>query len=127
MNFWNLHQILNSLKKKLILIATLFEKLDTVKDLVRSLFQKDRLRNPFDSQHIKGSQTLVKSVSEHFYQIFLILSETMIWKISPLVICSILGVFRNRLTANYKYPVRDCGNLLSPIQMQLFLKPTTFF
>ena len=71
----------------MILIATLFGKLDTVKDLVRSLFQKDRLRNPFDSQHIKGSQTLVKSASEHFYQIFLILSETIIWEISPLVIC----------------------------------------
>ena len=45
----------------MILIATLFGKLDTVKELVRRLFKKQRLRNPFDSQHIKGSQTLVKS------------------------------------------------------------------
>ena len=37
-----------------------------------------------------------------------------------------LGVFRNTLTANDKYPVRDCVNLLSPIQMQLSLKPTIF-
>ena len=50
----------------MILIATLFGKLDTVKELVRPLFKKHRFRNPFDSQHIKGSQTLVKSGSEHF-------------------------------------------------------------
>ena len=35
-----------------------------------------------------------------------------------------LGVFCNTLTANDKYPDRDCLNLLSPIQMQLSLKPT---
>ena len=57
----------------MILGGTLFGKLDTVKELVRPLFKKHRLRNPFDSQHIKGSHTLVKSASEHFYQIFLIL------------------------------------------------------
>ena len=47
----------------MILVATLFGKLDTVKELVRPLFKKHRLRNPFDSEHIKGSQTLVKSTS----------------------------------------------------------------
>ena len=57
----------------MILIATLFGKLDTVKELVRRLLKKQRLRNPFESQHIKGSQTLVKSALENFYQIFLIL------------------------------------------------------
>ena len=35
-------------------------------------------------------------------------------------------MFRNTLTSNDKYPVRDCVNLLSPIQMQLSLKPTIF-
>ena len=35
-------------------------------------------------------------------------------------------VFRNTLTANDKYPVQDCVNLSSPIQMQLSLKPTIF-
>ena len=37
-----------------------------------------------------------------------------------------LGVFRNTLTANDKYPVQDCVNFSSPIQMQLSLKPTIF-
>ena len=61
LHFWNGHQILNILKKKMILIATLFRKLQTVKEFVRPLFKKHPFRNPFDSQHIKGSQTLVKS------------------------------------------------------------------
>ena len=34
--------------------------------------------------------------------------------------------FRNTLTANDKYPVRDFVNLSSPIQMQLSIKSTIF-
>ena len=41
------------------------------------------------------------------------------------MICLLLRELRNTLTSNDKYPVRDCQNLLSPIQMQLFLKPET--
>ena len=36
-------------------------------------------------------------------------------------------MFRNTLTANDKYPVQDSENLSSPIQMQLSLKPKTFY
>ena len=35
-------------------------------------------------------------------------------------------MFRKTLIANDKYPVQDCLNLLSPIQMQLSLKPQIF-
>ena len=35
-------------------------------------------------------------------------------------------VFRNTLTANDKYPDRDCVKFSSPIEMQLSLKPTNF-
>ena len=59
--FWNLHQILSILMKKIILIATLFRELQTLKDLVRQLFNKNRLRTPFVSPHVKGCQALVKS------------------------------------------------------------------
>ena len=37
-----------------------------------------------------------------------------------------LGVFRNTLAANDKYPVRDCVNLSFPIQMELSLKRKIF-
>ena len=64
-HFWNLHQILNILKKKMMVIGTLLRKLQTLKELVIKLSKKHRLRTPFVSQHAKGSQTLVKSASEH--------------------------------------------------------------
>ena len=35
-------------------------------------------------------------------------------------------MFRNTLTGNENYPLTDCENLWSPIQMQLSLKSTTF-
>ena len=35
-------------------------------------------------------------------------------------------MFRNTLTANDKYPVRDCVNFSSPIQRRLSLKPRIF-
>ena len=54
----------------MIVIATLFWKLQTVEKLVRPLFKKHRFRNSFDNQHIKESQTLVKSASEHCHHFF---------------------------------------------------------
>ena len=110
----------------MIVIDTLFRKLQTLKDLVRPLSKKHCFRSLFDSQHVKGYQTLVKSAWEHFHQIFSSLWENLIWKIPPLVTCWILGVFGKTLTANDKHPIRDCENLLSPIQMESSLKPKTF-
>ena len=45
----------------MILTATSLRKLQAVKDLVRPLSEKHRFRTPFDSQHVKGFQTLVRS------------------------------------------------------------------
>ena len=56
--------------KKMIVIATLLRKLEALKYLVRPLSKKHRFRTPFDSQYLKGSQTLVKSSGEHFQHIF---------------------------------------------------------
>ena len=48
-------------KKKIIVIASVFPKLQTVKVLFRPPSKKRRFRIFFDSQHVKVSQTLVKS------------------------------------------------------------------
>ena len=48
-------------KKKKIVRANVFPKLQTVKDLVRPLSKKRRFRTSFNSQHVRGSQTFVKS------------------------------------------------------------------
>ena len=119
LHFWNLHQILKILKRKMIAIANIFSKLQTVKMLVKPLSKKLRFRTSFDSQHLKGSQTLVKSAWENFYHTFSSLWGTLFRKISPLLICEVLGVFVNTLTDNGKYSLQDCENLRLPIQMQL--------
>ena len=125
-HLWNLHQILNILKKKMLVIANVFPKLQTVKDLVRPLSKKRCSRTRFDSQHVKVSQLLVKSPWERFYHVFSSFSGELIWKMAPLVLGEILGVFLNTLTADGKYPIPDCENLQLAIQMQLSEKRKTF-
>ena len=112
---WNLKHF----RKKMIVIANVFPKLQTVKDLVKQLSRKHSFRTSFKNQRVNGCQTLVKSALEHFYHIFWSLWGEMIPKIFPLFKFEILGGFVNTLTADDKYPVRDCENLQFPIQMQL--------
>ena len=45
----------------MIVIPTLFRKLQTVKDLVRPLWKKHCFRATFESQQGKGYQVVVKS------------------------------------------------------------------
>ena len=59
-SFRNLHHILIIFKKKMAMIAHLFPKLQTAKDLVKQMSIKPHFRIPFNSQHVKGSQTLMK-------------------------------------------------------------------
>ena len=60
-NFWNLHQILNILKKRMIVTAKVFPKLKTVKIFVRTLSKKRHFRTRLESQHVKTSQIFAKS------------------------------------------------------------------
>ena len=116
---WSLHQIINISQKKKIVIANVFPKLQTVKYLVGPLSKKRRFRISCDSQHVKGSQTLMKSEWKDFYHIFSSLWGELIWKISPLLKLEIIEVFVNTITADSNYPFPDCENLSFPIQMQL--------
>ena len=45
----------------MIVIATVLQNSQAVKDLIRLLPKKHCFRTLFDSQHVKGSQTLLKS------------------------------------------------------------------
>ena len=68
--FGNFLHILNIFQKKKIVIAYVLPKLQTVKDLVRALSKNQILSNFFESQRVKGSQTLLMSSWENFYHIF---------------------------------------------------------
>ena len=109
LHVWNLHQILNILKKRMIVIANVFPKLETV-----------------DSQHVKASQILAKSPWEHFRHDFSSFWGNLIWEMCSLVLGEVLVVFVNRLTADGKHPVQDRDNLQVPIQMILWKKRKTF-
>ena len=98
-HFWILHQILNILKEKVIVIANVFPKWQTLKIFVKRLSQKQRFRTGFGSQHVKASQLLVKSPWERFYHVLLSFSGKLIGNISPVVLTEILGKFVNTLTA----------------------------
>ena len=123
---WNLNSMLNILEKQINLIAYVFPNFRTAKDVVMQMSKKPRFRTPFDSQHVKGSQTLVKSAWHQFYHIFSPLWAKLTWIISLLVICQILGHFRNTLTANEKYSLRNRELARQPIQMQLSKKQIPF-
>ena len=116
-HFWKLHQILKILKKMMILIVNGYPKLGTVIILLRPLSKKRRFRTRFDSQHVKVSQIRAKSQWERLRHVFPSLSGKLIWKMFPLVLDEVLVVFVNRLTADARYPVRDCDTLLLRIQM----------
>ena len=104
LNLWNQHHILKILKTKITLTTDVFPK-----NLLRQMSKRPRFRKPCDSQRVKWSQTLVKNVWQHFYQISTSLWAKMTWKISLLVICESLGHFDNTLNAadNYSLPNSD--------------------
>ena len=125
-HFLNLHQILNILQPTMITIATVFQKLQTVKNLLRSLSKKRRFRTRFNIQHVKASQILVKSPWEHFCHVSPSFSGNLIKNMSPPVLGDILVLFVNTLTSHAKYPVQDCDNLQLPLLMQLSQKRKIF-
>ena len=88
--------------------------------------KKSYFRRPFDKQHGKGAQALLKSASQHLYHIHGSLPRKLSWKKSLLLTCKILGLLVNTLAADEKYPVLNRDNLTIPIQMQLSQKQKTF-
>ena len=51
------------------LIADLFPKLRTPKNVLRYVSKKARFKGPFDRQHGKWDQTLLRSEPQHSYHI----------------------------------------------------------
>ena len=94
--------------------------------MIRPLTKKRHVTTSFDSQQVKGSQTLVKSSWEHFYHIFPSRWGEIISIKSPWSKLEIIGVFVNTWTADYMYPVPDFENLKFSIQMQLSSEQKTF-
>ena len=62
-------------QKKIFLIADVFPKLRTPKDVVRKMSKKSRLIGPLDRQDGKRAETLIQFQRELFYHIHLSLGR----------------------------------------------------
>ena len=60
-HFLNLHQTLSILKEKIMVIANVFPKLQSVKNFVTPLCKKCRFGTHLDSRHVKVSGIRAKS------------------------------------------------------------------
>ena len=113
-------------KKKMTLIAEVFPKLRTRKNLVRSTSKKSSFKGTFGKQHGKQAQTLLKFEWKHLYRIYWSLSRQLTSKKSLLVISKISRMFPNTLSGDAKYSLLNRDNLKQPIQMQLSQKQKNF-
>ena len=118
---------MNIFKQKITLIAEVFPKLRSPKNKVRSMSIKSRFKGSFKKQHGKCTQTLFKFAWQNIYRIYWSLWRQLTFKNFLLVICKILRLFPNTLSANGKYSLPNRDNLTQPIHMQLSRKRKTFF
>ena len=88
--------------------------------------KKSRLRQPFDKQHGKPAQALLKSTLQHLDDIHRSLPRKLSWKKSLLLTCQILGLVVNTLAPDEKYLVLHRDNFTIPIYIQLSMKRKTF-
>ena len=75
-----------------------------------NISKKSSVREPFAKQHVKWEQTVLKSEPYHLYHIYSSLHMQLSWKKYLLVICKLLGVFVNILTADDKYSLLNSDN-----------------
>ena len=108
------------------LIAEVFPKLRTPKNMVTSMSKKSRFKGSFGKQHGKRAQTLLKFAWQHLYHIYWSLWMQLTCKKSLLVTWKILWLFPNTLSADGKYYLLNRDDLTQPIQMLLSRKQKTF-
>ena len=101
------------------------EILDSEKQ-VKSMSNNSRLKGPFEKQHGKLAQTMLKSERQNLYHIYCTLWSKLSFKKSLLDIWKTLRLFVNTLTTDDKYSLLNSDNLTQPIQMQLSQKQKFF-
>ena len=99
------------------LVADVFPKLRTQKNLVRSMPKKYGFS--FKKQHGKCAQTLLKCQGHILYHIYWSLLRQLPYKKSLLLICQISRLCINTLSPDGKYSLFNRENLTQPIQIQL--------
>ena len=113
-------------KKKMSLIAHVFPKLRTQKNLVWSMPKKYRFKGSFKKQHGKLAQTLLKCQWQLLYHIYWSLLRQLSYKKYLLVIRKILRLFPKTLSVKEKYSLVNRDNFTQRIEMQVSPKQKTF-
>ena len=85
-----------------------------------------RFRGPFDQQHGKHVQAVLKSAWQHLYPIHWSLRSQLSWKNPLLLTCQIFWLLVNTFPTDEKYPLLKRDNLTIPIKVQLSQKQKTF-
>ena len=106
-------------QKKMTHRNDVFPKLQTQKNVFRWMSKKSGLRGPFEKQHGKRTETLLKSERQHLHHIYWQVWRQFTFKKSLLVISKIFRLFVNTLTADDKLSLLSRDNLMQAIQMQL--------
>ena len=107
------------------LIAEVFPKLRTPKNMVTSMSKKSRFKGSFGKQHGKRAQTLLKFAWQYLYHIYWSLWRQLTCKKTVLVTCKISILSPNTLNADSKYLLLNRDNLTQPIQKQVSRKQKT--
>ena len=126
MNFWNLDEILDILKKNLTLTDFVFPIIRTLKTWWDKYQKNLVLEDPLTSN--------ILNVPKHCWNLhcstFIIFNdhcpENWVGKKFLLLTYKILGFHVNTMSADEKYFVLNRDNLMIPIQMQLSQKQKTF-
>ena len=108
------------------LIANVFRKWRTLKNLVRSISKKSLFKGSCIKQHGKCAQTFLKCQGQLFYHIYWSLLRQLSHKKSLLLICKIWRLFPNTLSADGRYSLFNRDNLTQRIEMQLSRKQKSF-
>ena len=113
-------------QKKMTLIAEVFPKLRTPKNIVTSVSKKFRFKGSFGKQHGKCAKTLLKIAWQELYRIYWSLLRQLSYKKSLLVTCKISRLFPNTQSGDGKCSLLNRDNLTQPIKMQVSRKQKTF-
>ena len=87
--------------------------------------KKYRFRGYFAERHGEREQGELKSGWQDLYHSHWSHLKQVGWKKSLLMVCKVLKLFVNALTARDKYSLRERHNLAQPIQMELSEKEKT--
>ena len=108
------------------ILAYLFPKYLTLKNVTTLTSKRSCLRTPFFNERFNGFQTLLKSARYHSYPLSSLIRGKLSWKKSALVWSEILRLFVNTFIADDKYSRRNIKNLTQQFQTPLSQKQKTF-